>query len=124
MQEGKRWSRHDNVERDGGYIVDTYKSEAKTQEALFKEAKLQLQKRAYPQATYEVDITLLPGGASIGDSASIVDNDYQPAIQIEARIAKLKKQLSQPNIGKVTITNVVENPDTISERVQRFEHSG
>lgn len=120
LQEGKRWSRHDNVERDGGYIVDTYKSEAKTQEALFKEAKLQLQKRAYPQTTYEVDITLLPEGASIGDSASIVDNDYQPAIQIEARIAKLKKQLSQPNVGKVTITNVVENPDTISERVQRL----
>ena len=120
LQEGKRWSRHDNVERDGGYIVDTYKSEAKTKEALFKEAMLQLKKRAYPQATYEVDITLLPEGASIGDSASIVDSDYQPAIHIEARIAKLRKQLSQPNVGKVTITNVVENPDTISERVQRL----
>ena len=120
LQEGKRWSRHDNVERDGGYIVDTYKSEAKTKEALFKEAMLQLKKRAYPQVTYEVDITLLPEGASIGDSSSIVDNDYQPAIQIEARIAKLRKQLSQPNVGKVTITNVVENPDTISERVQRL----
>ncbi len=35
---------HDNVERDGGYIVDTYKSEAKTKEALFKEAMLQLKK--------------------------------------------------------------------------------
>lgn len=120
LQEGKRWSRHDNVERDGGYIVDTYKSEAKTKEALFKEAMLQLKKRAYPQATYEVDITLLPEGTSIGDSASIVDSDYQPAIHIEARIAKLRKQLSQPNVGKVTITNVVENPDTISERVQRL----
>ena len=118
--EGKRWSRHDNVERDGGYIVDTYQSEAKTKEALFKETMLQLKKRAYPEATYEVDITLLPKGTSIGDSASIVDNDYQPAIQIEARISKLKKQLSQPNVGKVTITNVVENPDTISERVQRL----
>ena len=119
-QEGARWSRHTNAARDGGYIVDVYKSEAKTKEALFNETLLQLKKRAYPETTYEVDITLLPEGASIGDSSSIVDNDYQPAIQIEARIAKLRKQLSQPNVGKVTITNVVENPDTISERVQRL----
>lgn len=116
--ENERWKRVNAAQ--GGYIVDIYNSEAKTKKALFDETLIQLKKRAYPEATYEVDITLLPEGASIGDSASIVDNDYQPSIHIEARIAKLKKQLSQPNIGKVTITNVVENPDTISERVQRL----
>lgn len=116
--ENERWKRVNASQ--GGYIVDIYNSEAKTKKALFDETLIQLKKRAYPEATYEVDITLLPEGASIGDSASIVDNDYQPAIHIEARIAKLKKQLSQPNIGKVTITNVVENPDTISERVKRL----
>lgn len=116
--ENERWKRVNAAQ--GGYIVDVYNSEAKTKKALFDETLIQLKKRAYPEATYEVDITLLPEGTSIGDSASIVDNDYQPAIHIEARIAKLKKQLSQPNIGKVTITNVVENPDTISERVKRL----
>ena len=116
--ENERWKRVNATQ--GGYIVDIYNSEAKTKKALFDETLIQLKKRAYPEATYEVDITLLPEGTSIGDSASIVDNDYQPAIHIEARIAKLKKQLSQPNIGKVTITNIVENPDTISERVQRL----
>ena len=116
--ENERWKRVNAAQ--GGYIVDIYNSEAKTKKALFDETLIQLKKRAYPEATYEVDITLLPEGASIGDSASIVDNDYQPSIHIEARIAKLKKQLSHPNIGKVTITNVVENPDTISERVQRL----
>lgn len=116
--ENERWKRV-NAEK-GGYIVDVYNSEAKTKKALFDETFLQLKKRAYPESTYEVDITLLPEGTSIGDSASIVDNEYQPAIQIEARISKLKKQLSQPNVGRVTITNIIENPDTISERVQRL----
>lgn len=116
--ENERWKRV-NAEQ-GGYIVDVYNSEAKTKKALFDETYLQLKKRAYPESTYEVDITLLPEGTSIGDSASIVDNEYQPAIQIEARISKLKKQLSQPNVGRVTITNIIENPDTISERVQRL----
>lgn len=116
--ENERWKRVNAAQ--GGYIVDVYNSEAKTQKALFDETFLQLKKRAYPESTYEVDITLLPEGTSIGDSASIVDNEYQPAIQIEARISKLKKQLSQPNVGKVTITNIIENPDTISDRVQRL----
>lgn len=116
--ENERWKRVNATQ--GGYIVDVYNSEAKEKKTLFDETFRQLKKRAYPEATYEVDITLLSEGTSIGDSASIVDNEYQPAIQIEARISKLKKQLSQPNIGKVTITNVVENPDTISERVQRL----
>lgn len=114
--ENERWKRVNATQ--GGYIVDVYNSEAKTKKALFDETFLQLKKRAYPEVTYEVDITLLPKGTSIGDSASIVDNEYQPAIQIEARISKLKKQLSQPNVGKVTITNIIEKPDTISERVQ------
>lgn len=116
--ENERWKRVNAAQ--GGYIVDVYNSEAKEQKTLFDETFRQLKKRAYPESTYEVDITLLPEGTSIGDSASIVDNEYQPAIQIEARIAKLRKQLSQPNVGKVTITNVVENPDTISDRVQRL----
>ena len=116
--ENERWKRVNAAQ--GGYIVDVYNSEAKEQKTLFDETFRQIKKRAYPESTYEVDITLLPEGTSIGDSASIVDNEYQPAIQIEARIAKLKKQLSQPNVGKVTITNVVENPDTISERVKRL----
>lgn len=120
FKEGERWSRHSNVARDGGYIVDVYKSEAKTKEALFKETLLQLKKRAYPEVKFEVDIDYLPENVNIGDSISIIDNEYQPALQLEARISKIKKQLSNPNIGKVTITNIVETPDSISEKVQRL----
>lgn len=120
FKEGERWSRHSNVARDGGYIVDVYKSEAKTKEALFKETLLQLKKRAYPEVKFEVDIDYLPENVNIGDSISVIDNEYQPALQLEARISKIKKQLSNPNVGKVTITNIVENPDSISEKVQRL----
>ena len=120
LQEGERWTRHPSAARDAGYITATYESTAKTQQALFNETLRQLKKRAYPEVTYEIDIDYLPEELSIGDSVTIIDNEYQPALQLEARVSKIRTQLSNRHNGKITITNIVENPDTISERVQRL----
>lgn len=120
LQEGERWTRHPSAARDAGYITATYESTAKTQQALFNETLKQLKKRAYPEVTYEIDVDYLPEELSIGDSVTIIDNEYQPALQLEARVSKIRTQLSNRNNGKITITNIVENPDTISERVQRL----
>lgn len=120
LQEGERWTRHASAARDGGYITATYESTAKTQQALFEETLQQLKKRAYPEVTYEVDIEYLPEELNIGDSVTVIDNDYQPALQLEARVSKIKNQLSNRNTGKITITNIIEKPDTISDKVQRL----
>lgn len=120
LQEGERWTRHASAARDGGYITATYESTAKTQQALFNETLKQLKKRAYPEVTYEIDIDYLPEELSIGDSVTIIDNEYQPALQLEARVSKIRTQLSDRHNGKITITNITENPDSISERVQRL----
>lgn len=120
LQEGERWTRHPSAARDAGYITATYESTAKTQQALFNETLNQLKKRAYPEVTYDIDIDYLPEELNIGDSVTIVDNEYQPALHLEARVSKLRIQLSNRNNGKITITNIVENPDTISEKVQRL----
>lgn len=120
LQEGERWTRHPSAARDAGYITATYESTAKTQQALFNETLNQLKKRAYPEVTYDIDIDYLPEELNIGDSVTIIDNEYQPALHLEARVSKLRIQLSNRNNGKITITNIVENPDTISEKVQRL----
>lgn len=117
-KENERWRRINATH--GGYIVDIYDSAAKTQKRLLEETLLHLKRRAYPEVKFEVDIDYLPENVNIGDSVSIIDNEYQPALQLEARISKIKKQLSNPNVGKVTITNIVETPDSISEKVQRL----
>lgn len=120
LQEGERWTRHPSAAKYAGYITDTYQSTAKTQQALFNETLKQLKKRAYPELTYEVDIYYLPEGVNIGDTISIVDNEYNPPLHLEARVSKIIKPLSNPSTGKVTITNITENPDSISEKVQRL----
>lgn len=120
LQEGERWTRHPSAAKYAGYITDTYQSTAKTQQALFNETLRQLKKRAYPETTYEVDIDYLPDNVNIGDSVLIVDNEYNPPLHLEARISKITKPLSKPSVGKVTITNITEHPDSISEKVQRL----
>lgn len=120
LQEGERWTRHPSAAKYAGYITDTYQSTAKTQQALFNETLKQLKKRAYPETTYEVDIDYLPDNVNIGDSVLIVDNEYKPPLHLEARISKITKPLSKPSVGKVTITNITEHPDSISEKVQRL----
>ncbi len=120
LQEGERWTRHPSAAKYAGYITDTYQSTAKTQQALFNETLRQLKKRAYPETTYEVDIDYLPDNVNIGDSVLIVDNEYKPPLHLEARISKITKPLSKPSVGKVTITNITEHPDSISEKVQRL----
>lgn len=120
LQEGERWTRHPSAAKYAGYITDTYQSTAKTQQALFNETLKQLKKRAYPETTYEVNIDYLPDNVNIGDSVLIVDNEYKPPLHLEARISKITKPLSKPGVGKVTITNITEHPDSISEKVQRL----
>ncbi len=120
LQEGERWTRHPSAAKYAGYITDTYQSTAKTQQALFNETLKQLKKRAYPETTYEVDIDYLPDNVNIGDSVLIVDNEYKPPLHLEARISKITKPLSKPSVGKVTITNITEHHDSISEKVQRL----
>lgn len=119
-QEGQRWSRHANIRQDGGYIVDTYDSTATTKEALFKEGLKQLKKRAYPEASYEVDLDLLDQSVFIGQFAEIVDSEFNPAISLSTRITKIQRSFSNKKIGNVTISNIENNEVIVNEKLKQL----
>lgn len=123
LQEGARWSRHKYIVNDGGYIVDTYESEAKTQETLFQETLRQLKKRAYPEIEYEVEFSELPEEVEIGDWVIVVDYDYKPALKIRARVTKIVKSLSQGiySEGKVVISNIEIQESSVDEKIKQLE---
>lgn len=123
LQEGARWSRHKDVSKDGGYIVDTYESEAKTKETLFQETLRQLKKRAYPEIEYEVEFTELPEEVEIGDWVIVVDYDYKPALKIRARVTKIVKSLSQGiySEGKVVISNIEIQEASVDAKIKQLE---
>lgn len=120
LQEGARWSRHADVARDGGYIVDIYESTAKSKEILFQEGLRQLKKRAYPEVTYEVALSEIGLDVKIGQQAEITDSEFKPAIALSARITSIKRSLSNKTVGTVTISNVESNEVFVNEKLKRL----
>lgn len=124
LQEGARWSRHDDVAKDGGYIVDTYESEAKTQDSLFQETLAQLKKRAYPEVEYEVEFNELPEEVQKGDTVVIVDYTFKPALIIRGRVEEIKGSLSKRfyGDGSVVISNIERKQPNVDERIKVLEN--
>ena len=120
LQEGARWSRHADVARDGGYIVDIYESTAKSKEILFQEGLRQLKKRAYPEVTYEVALSEIGLDVKIGQQAEITDSEFKPAIALSARITSVKRSFSNKKVGTVTISNVENNEVFVNEKLKRL----
>ncbi|MEY8462518.1 phage tail spike protein [Streptococcus merionis] len=114
--EGERWARQGHT--DGGYIIKTYDSQAKTADRLLQETLLQLKKRALPEVSYTVSVDELPELVNIGDSVACIDHDYKPSLILEARVTKVKRSLTQPERGTVTVSNFTTTADTIDSRVQ------
>ena len=125
MQEGARWSRHDDVKNDGGYIVDTYESEAKTPKTLFDETLLQLKKRAYPEVEYEVQFNELPEAVKKGDTVIIVDYTFKPALKIRGRVEDFEGSLSRKYYGEgqVVISNIEYKETNVDDRLKAIEHT-
>lgn len=124
LKEGARWSRHADVAKDGGYIVDTYESEAKTQETLFQETLAQLKKRAYPEIEYEVEFNELPEEVEKGDTVVIVDYTFKPALIIRGRVEEIKGSLSKQfyGDGSVVISNIERKQPNVDERIKVLEN--
>jgi phage minor structural protein len=78
-----RWAR-----ADGGHIVKTYDSEAKTAQSLLDGAKRSLSIARELETTYEVDLASLPEGVGIGDRIHLVDESDR--IYLSARILELE----------------------------------
>lgn len=123
LQEGARWSRHADINNDGGYVVDTYESEAHSQKTLFDETLLQLKKRAYPEIEYEVEFSDLPEEVHKGDTVLIVDYTFKPALKLKARVKDIECSLSKGIFGDgtVVISNVEYKETTVDERLKVIE---
>ena len=114
-----RWKRAGYAPAGGG-IVKRYESEAKTPEALMREAVIKLKQWNHPEVTYYVSISLLPEEINIGDTVVIVDHHYEPALIVSGRVSSIKKSLATRENGEIKITNIESREDTISEKVRRL----
>lgn len=90
---------------DQGYIESYYEYDTQSNTELLNRTITQLNTYSAPQYTYEADVQVIDPTLDIGDTVTIIDHDYNPALYLRARVATLEKSYSDPSKGSITFTN-------------------
>lgn len=95
-----------------GYINRRYQSEAKSQDALWAQALVQLKKIDHPLITYEAKGNI---DCQIGDNIQIISNEMQPAVMISARVLEYKFNDDDPSRNEYKFGNYQELESNMNE---------
>lgn len=102
---------------DQGFIEDFYEYDTKSSSELFNRTLAQIQTRSQPQFKYEADVKVIDPNLDIGDTVTIIDHDYNPALYLQARVATLEKSYTDTTKGSITFTNYVVLTDTVTRQI-------
>ena len=127
----KRFPSH--VTGDGDdYILYRWSTDYTTQKQLFSKALSKLKTLSTPQVTYEIEASYgdyyADGGSAnsvrysygnIGDTITVIDEEFEPPLYLEARISELEISFTDTTKNKATFTNIDElEKGVISAAVQ------
>ena len=114
----EKWSRYLwETGPDVGHIVQQYSYDTTSQSELCNRAASQLKKICDMEVNYEVDISVLPQNAKIGDTVYIVDGKDQT--YLSARILKLETSVSQKT-NKATLGEYLIQSRGISQKLEEL----
>ena len=114
----EKWSRYLwETGPDVGHIVQQYSYDTTSQSELCSRAVSHLKKICDMEVNYEVDISVLPQNAKIGDTVYIVDGKDQT--YLSARILKLETSVSQKT-NKATLGEYLIQSRGISQKLEEL----
>lgn len=95
-----------------GYIVRDYPSQAKTQDALWREALIKLKKIDHANIEYEARGYIT---CDLGDNVQIVAHEMKPPVMISARVTEYKFNDDDSSRNEYKFNNFVELESNMSE---------
>lgn len=95
-----------------GYIVRDYSSQAKTQDALWREALIKLKKIDHASIEYEARSYIT---CDLGDNVQIVAHEMKPPVMISARVTEYKFNDDDSSRNEYKFNNFVELESNMSE---------
>ena len=87
------------------YIAQIWDCDADNVNTLYEQALAELKKNCVPQVSYEVDGYF---DTNIGDTVTIVDQEYIPELYLEARVTEQQRSFTDPSKNKTTFSNFKE----------------
>lgn len=96
------------------YAVEIWSYETKNVNTLYGQALAELKKHVNPIVTYDVDAYI---DANIGDTFTIEDTEYTPAMYLQARIVEQEISFTDKDRCKTTFDNFTEMASGISNEL-------
>ena len=98
-----------------GLLLGSYSFDTNDKAVLAGQARAELQRRCYPAVNYDVDFTLLPEDAKIGDRVNIIDD--AGGLYLEARLLQIETCEAEQT-KKAVIGEYLLKTSGISDKVQ------
>lgn len=87
------------------YIEAFYEYDTQSPSELLNRTVTRLKTYSEPQYTYTADVKIIDSTLKIGDTVTIIDHDYNPALYLSARVAKLEKSYTDPEKNTIEFCN-------------------
>lgn len=87
------------------YIEAFYEYDTQSPSELLNRTVTRLKTYSEPQYTYTADVKIIDSTLKIGDTVTIIDHDYNPALYLSARVAKLEKSYTDPSKNTIEFCN-------------------
>ncbi|WP_367297598.1 hypothetical protein [Loigolactobacillus coryniformis] len=104
------------------YIEDFYDYDTQSAQELLNRTLTQLKERSEPQYTYNADVKVIDPTLDIGDTVTIIDHDYNPALYLQARVATLDKSYTDPTQGAITFCNYRVLNSNLSDQLRAMQN--
>ena len=103
------------------YIEAFYEYDTQSASELLNRTITRLKTYSEPQYTYTADVKIIDSTLKIGDTVTIIDHDYNPALYLSARVAKLEKSYTDPSQNTVEFCNYRLLSSRLADKLARLQ---
>ena len=103
------------------YIEAFYEYDTQSASELLNRAITRLKTYSEPQYTYTADVKIIDSTLKIGDTVTIIDHDYNPALYLSARVAKLEKSYTDPAQNTIEFCNYQLLSSRLADKLARLQ---
>ena len=103
------------------YIEAFYEYDTQSASELLNRTITRLKTYSEPQYTYTADVKIIDSTLKIGDTVTIIDHDYNPALYLSARVAKLEKSYTDPSQNTIEFCNYRLLSSHLADKLARLQ---
>lgn len=103
------------------YIENFYEYDTQSPSELLNRTLSKLKTYSEPQYTYTADVKVIDSSLVLGDTVTILDYDYNPALYLSARVAKLVKSYTDPAQNEIVFTNYRLLNSALADKLARLQ---